>query len=280
MRTITRIVPPSLRPLARSCYYSALEFFDRRPSRRNSLYAPRSLDFVTGGTEDFEGEARRLLTYHIELVGLQPDHQVLDVGCGIGRLAAPLTEYLNDEGSYTGFDIVELGIRWANYHIARQYPNFKFEQADVYSEMYNPTGKYKASEYRFPYPNKTFDYVFASSLFTHMLPDDMRNYLREIARVMKDDGRALITYFLLNETSREAIRSKSSAIPFQSYLPECWTSNPLLPESALCYEETVVKQAHCDAGLSIEGIHYGGWVGGAERRAFQDITLSKVRRLN
>ena len=278
MRVIARLVPPLFRPLARAFYYSTLELLDRRPSRRDSLYPPPRLDFVTGGTDDFEGEAKRFLEHHIELGGLLPNHSVLDVGCGIGRLAAPLTQYLSSKGSYTGFDIVEIGIRWATNHITRQYPNFRFEQADVYSEMYNPQGKHKAFEYRFPYGDESFDYVFAASLFTHMLPDDLRNYLREIARVLKGDGRALITYFLLNENSREAIRNNRSAISFESYLPECWTSNLLLPESALCYEEAVIKHLHAEAGLGIEQpIYYGSWAGRDQCRAFQDITVSRKR---
>ena len=275
MRAITRIVPASLRPLARSWYYSALELLDRRPSRKNSLYAPAELDFVTGGTEDFKEGAKRFLDCLIES-GLKPDDHVLDVGCGIGRLAAPLTQYLSGEGSYRGFDLVEIGVRWATNHITRQYPNFIFERADVYSEMYHPEGRVRAGEYRFPYADASFDRVFAYSLFTHMLPDDMRNYLREIARVIKPDGCALITYFLLDDNSREALANGRCAISFQPYLPECLTRNVELPESALCYFEAAVKRAHCEAGLKIERVSYGSWRGGSSR-AFQDITVSGKR---
>lgn len=272
---LMQFITTSIRPLARSFYYSMLELLDRRRSRRNSLYAPPKLDFVTGGTADFEIEARAIVDYYINLTGLQPNHSVLDVGCGIGRIAAPLTEYLGKDGSYEGFDIVEIGIRWATNHITRQYPNFKFQRANVFSEMYHPDGKFKASEYRFPYKDKSFDRIIASSLFTHMLPADMNNYLREITRVMKDDGRALITYFLLNDHSRDAIKNRDSAINFMPYSSECWVRDISLPESALCYNEPFVERAHAEAGLSIEKpIHYGSWSckdGGA---FLQDVTIS------
>jgi ubiquinone/menaquinone biosynthesis C-methylase UbiE len=245
------------------------------PPRRKSLYAPRSLDFVGGGP-DFERGAREFLKHHIELAGLQPHESVLDVGCGIGRLAASLTGYLNGKGSYDGFDIVKLGIRWSSYHISRQYPSFKFLHADIYSAMYNPKGIYKASEYQFPYPNAKFDYVFLTSVFTHMLPPDMQHYLREIARVLKPGGRALITYFVLNNESRDRVQQGTSQLRFAPYLPECWTSDKNNPESALAYDERYIIEAHRNAGLPIDQtIYYGFWAGRAKYTSFQDITISR-----
>lgn len=80
-------------------------------------------------------------------------------------------------------------------NITPKYPNFNFQLADIYNKMYNPQGKYKASDYKFPYANETFDFVFLTSVFTHLLPQDMERYLSEIARVLKKNGRCFITFF-------------------------------------------------------------------------------------
>ena len=40
-----------------------------------------------------------------EVGGLQPHENMLDIGCGSGRVALALMDYLSDEGSYTGADI-------------------------------------------------------------------------------------------------------------------------------------------------------------------------------
>ena len=46
----------------------------------------------------------------LERHGLKPEHRVLDIGCGVGRVALPLTRYLTS-GTYDGFDIVKRWIR-------------------------------------------------------------------------------------------------------------------------------------------------------------------------
>lgn len=51
-------------------------------------------------------DGEQFLQYFIELGGLKPSDRVLDVGCGIGRLAIPLTQYLDARGGYAGLDIV------------------------------------------------------------------------------------------------------------------------------------------------------------------------------
>jgi hypothetical protein len=52
------------------------------------------------------------------------------------------------------------------------------------------------------------------SIFTHMLPAAIHNYINELSRVMKPGAKAFITTFLLNEESELAIKSGRSAIPF------------------------------------------------------------------
>ena len=86
--------------------------------------------------------------------GLKPDERVLDAGCGIGRIAVPLTEYLDESGGYEGFDIAPEGIAWCRENITPRYPNFRFQVADIYNKSYNPEGSQKADEYEFPYEGR------------------------------------------------------------------------------------------------------------------------------
>lgn len=118
---------------------------------------------------------------------------MLDVGCGSGRMALPLTGYLNSEGRYAGFDISQKAIAWCQEHITSAHPNFQFEVSDIYNSLYNPKGKYQSLDFRFPYPDASFDVVFLTSVFTHMFPPDVEHYLDEISRVLKPGGRCLCT---------------------------------------------------------------------------------------
>ncbi len=79
---------------------------------------------------------------------LAPNHAVLDIGCGCGRMAGPLTMYLNARGSYRGFDPVKKSIDYAQTYL--DLPNFRFEFTDLHHYLYNPQGVIDPSTFRFP----------------------------------------------------------------------------------------------------------------------------------
>src|SRR5437868_6234962 len=89
--------------------------------------------------------------------------RVLDLGCGPGHHARPLTEYLSSEGSFEGLDIVLPAIDFCrSAYVA--HSNFKFTHADIYNSHYNTAGKFKQREYTLPYGNAEFDLVYSISL--------------------------------------------------------------------------------------------------------------------
>src|SRR5262249_45691230 len=178
----------------------------------DQMVPPDELNFV--GCGSFRKIGDEFLQHFINVGGLKSDHRVLDVGCGIGRMAIPLTQYLSPKGSYDGFDIVDFGIEWCRQYIGDKYPNFRFQMADICNKTYHPAGRYDASVYRFPYPNESFDFVFLTSVFTHMMPAEFENYLAEIARVLKPGGRVFSTFFLQTVESALLQKEGKSMIPF------------------------------------------------------------------
>lgn len=205
----------------------------------------------------------RILT--TELGGLKPHETVLDAGCGVGRIAVPLTGYLNDQGSYEGFDVGPQGIAWCRDNITSRYPNFRFELADIYNAHYNPKSKLKAHEYRFPYDDQSFDLVFMASVFTHLLPEDMEHYLGEISRVLKAGGRCVISYFLLNDESVariEAGRLNPDRLRFTHDCGKYRLQNKRAPEAAVAHDEPAVRALYGSHGLNlVDPVHYGRWAG-------------------
>ena len=258
----------------RNIVYFAMDSVDLLLGRRDMLTPPRRLALLAGGG-DSQKIGEEFLRYFIELGSLKPNEKVLDIGSSIGRMAAPLTKYLDENGSYEGFDIVIEGVDWCKRKISPRYPNFHFQLADVFNKNYNPEGKYRAAEYRFPYKKESFDFVFLTSVFTHMLPHDIENYISEIARVLRKDGRCLITFFLLNKESLKHIETKKSTLDLKFVFDEYRTIDKDTPEAAIAYEEQFIRGFYDKYGLIIkEPTYYGSWSGRKEFLSYQDIIIA------
>lgn len=242
-------------------------------ARRREMIPPRTLYFVGDGDYKAVGlEFRSLFTRY---GGLKPEDRVLDVGCGIGRMAVPLTDYLSGTGKYEGFDIVKKGVEWCQRNVTPRFPHFRFQHSNVKNRFYNPNGIYEASNYRFPYDDDSFDFVFLTSVFTHMFPRDLENYAKEISRVLTRGGRCFITMFLLNDESKDLIGKRQSTQNFVFPVEGCVTTDPTNPEGSLAFEEGYVRRLFQRLGLSIrEPIHYGSWCGRKSFLSYQDIVIA------
>ena len=273
---LARIIPESIKPLLRKIYYFPVYLAHRVKfsAHGTDMVPPASMVFV--GIGDFERVGKEFRRYFIELGALKSCERILDVGCGIGRMAIPLTEYLSSEGRYEGFDIVREGIEWCTGRITPRFGNFRFQHSDVFNKHYNPGGKIAAADYRFPFDDASFDFAFLTSVFTHMFPRDLENYLSELARVLKPGGRCLITLFLLNEESRTAISAGRSELDFRHEVPGgCLTSSPKDPEAAIAYDERTMFDLFERFGLKVgQPVHYGSWCGREEHLSFQDIVVA------
>lgn len=243
------------------------------PAVDDMFEGPQGLGIVNG-LKVFKANGEEFLNIYKEVCSLRPDEKMLDVGCGIGRKTLPLTRYLSRRGTYDGIDITPKGIIWCDERITPRFPNFKFQQIDVYNQHYNPTGTHLPSAYKFPFEDNAFDFVMLGSVFTHMLPDDMLNYLGEVHRVLKKGGRCLITYFLLNEESLSLMGSKASTLNFKYSGDRYRTTSEPLPELAIALDEEWVRQRYKDVGLTITRIDYGSWCARPTYLSYQDLVLA------
>jgi ubiquinone/menaquinone biosynthesis C-methylase UbiE len=226
------------------------------------------------GADVFERVGQEFLSHFRDLCGLRPNHHVLDIGCGIGRIAIPLTTYLDSMGTYDGIDISRSDIRWCQGHITPRHRNFRFHHADLYNRQYNPSGALAPDTYVFPYSDRSFDFVCAISLFTHILHETTERYLAEIARVLRPQGVSLFTFFVLNEDARESIRATSCGLRFIEQLGDAWIHDSRTPEAAVAYEEPVLRKLLTKNGLKIqEPIHAGSWPGRKDHLGYQDTII-------
>jgi SAM-dependent methyltransferase len=240
----------------------------------DDLRLPRGWDFVGGG--DFQAQGDLHLRFFVDLGGLTPDDAVLDVGCGIGRMAVPLTHYLGPAGGYRGFDIVPQGIAWCQQHITPRYPAFQFELADIRNRTYNPRGRLAARDYVFPYADAAFDFQLSVSVFTHMLADDVTHYVAQIARVLKPGAHCLNTFFLLTDEAWQLVRTGAGTQDFRYPIGPAWAVSKVEPEKAIAYPEEWVRALFAAHGLEVvEPVHYGSWCGRDPFVAYQDMVVAR-----
>jgi SAM-dependent methyltransferase len=255
------------------CRCDALDALDALAGRRDPLLPPRRMwELVTGRDVDFVHSGRAMLDL-MRAQGLAPDHAVLEVGCGVGRAAIPLTAYLSEQGSYDGLDLMPVAIDWCRCTISPRFPRFRFHLADVKSDRYNPKGATPASRYAFPLPDDRFDFVFLGSVFTHMLPADVANYVREIVRVLKPGGRCVTSCFLIDDETRAGVAKGGTAFDFSVAGEGYRAQDPALHEATVAYERADFEGLYAELGLEIVAFERGAW--SRSSNPFQDIVVAR-----
>ncbi len=204
---------------------------------------------------------------------LNPDSSVLDIGCGYGRLAIPLTRYLSADGRYIGTDVMAEAVVDCQRRISSAYPHFTFLHQDVHNGIYNTEASATAVESRFPVEDEQVDLVFMFSVFSHMMPEDVAAYLAEVARVLKPGGMLLTTFFILNNASRSKIASGETRRSFAHPHGEVYVDDPEHPETAVAYEQAHIEALLADSPLEHVHTFYGQWAGHRWSMTGQDTVI-------
>jgi SAM-dependent methyltransferase len=279
---VRRIVPAGVVEFLRAFPYYFVEIFQTSVPTQGDIAIPPVWKMFDGPRDKrlFLENSGEALSVYKAVGGLHPDSHVLDIGCGLGRKTLALPGFLSRKARYVGVDIVREGIDWCNQHIAARHPNFIFLLLNVYNARYNRGASIHASEYQFPFTDKSFDLVTAWSVFTHMRPNDVRNYLSETSRMLKPGGRCVFSFYIMTDQAMSAVRSKIAREKIDyEFAESCFTDNKSVPEDLVAFGEDWIRAAFEDSDLRIEEILYGSWVGDRRPRKFplsnyQDIIVA------
>lgn len=154
---------------------------------------------------------RHLLDYLARRLGRQDlaGVDVLDMGCGT-RFTDTLINRPVAIGSYTGIDVdrgmVDFLVREAND------PRLSHHHLSAYHEAYNPGGERLHADRVLPIGDARFDVITLYSVFTHMVPEDIRAMLTILRRHVRPDGRLFFTAGI-DDTSRHDYYEKFPAQP-------------------------------------------------------------------
>jgi len=275
------LIPKQIRsPLGKVLRQTAHQYHALRLFGWRAGFVPPT-DMMFDGPEsyrEFKENGEEFLRIYIDDCELKPNEKMLDVGSGIGRKTLPLLAYLTDVGSYEGMDIVRTGVNWCTAKYSSRYPNFNFQIIDVYNQHYNPAGTCMASAYKFPFPDEHFDFAVLNSVFTHMMPDEVENYIFEVARVLKTRQRCLISWFLIDDESEALIEAGESTLNLRFQFGPARARSQEKPELAIGYDKSFVKDLYEKAGLEVRNpISYGSWCGRKAFRSYQDLIVGWKR---
>jgi SAM-dependent methyltransferase len=245
---------------------------DEALRRRDALTPPRRLNFV--GNSDFQTTGDEFLEHFKRFGELRESDRVLDIGCGIGRMARVLVPELKPpNGSYDGFDIVADAIHWCQHQYRATAVPFRFTHVDLCHPEYNPSGTGSADTFTFPYADASFDLAIATSVFTHLLDDAAERYLSEAARVLAPGGRLFSTWFVI-DPALPADPAKA-IVRFDNERGASLVADPGAPESAVAYRLPWLRERMHAHGLILRDPVHRGWWAGQQGPSSQDIVVAE-----
>jgi SAM-dependent methyltransferase len=222
----------------------------RRAKKFENTYLPlvRSNENLGSDSDYLEAAAQQVAAIS-SAHPLEASTRILDFGCGQGRFANGLTTTSTKYEHYCGVDADLRAISWCQRWLGKPQNRFEFIHLDAHNERYNPGGRVRP---KLPVPTESFDVAFVNSVFSHMTTTDVRYYLAELSRALKDGGTIYLTAFV--EENVPDVEENPL-----NYLEKS-SSGPL---HRVRYERSFFDRMMTDAGLSVtsfdhQGIHRTG----------------------
>ncbi|UOD29589.1 class I SAM-dependent methyltransferase [Massilia violaceinigra] len=242
------------------------------------LLPPANLRFMAESEADFlpicDHLCGNILTRKASLTA-----DLLDVGCGYGRLAYGLRR-AGFKGRYQGFDILSRQIDWLNANFAgpQDAGRYRFAFLNVHNARYNPGGL-PFEDLSLPFPEASFDCATAFSVFTHMYEDDIRQYLRRVGALLREDGKWICTFFSLPDDFSLASQHPNVRYHLTEQISEhAFIHNPAEPLHVIAYHIGFLHRLFAEEGWEVEDFQRGSWLRDPGKDEFQDWFVLRRRK--
>lgn len=254
-----RLLVPSVPILARTPVAPLLDVADYYLRKSNSEWSnlpPASLRMRIGVGNQILRNHKNFIEFGKIIVAelndknyLNPSSQVFELGCGCGRNAKALSQFLDQSGRYIGQDVDPEMIAWCQKNLSND--RFSFHHANLFSKVYNPKG-HDVAEYSFPAADQSITIIFSVSVFSHLLHEDAVHYIRESHRVLSTGGYLHMTLFVL-DFLQERLGDRWT---FAHQLDHCYVESLRYPEAAVAYDLSTITEMLTANGFSIAEIYH------------------------
>jgi len=192
--------------------------------------------------------------------------RMLDIGCGVGRLYLAAKPYITPTDSFIGIDVTKSSVDICNAHYAQS--NVSFVHIPSSNAYYSKDG---AGRTPWPIDDASITLATALSVWTHLNEADWRFNLGEVSRVLQPGGRAIISFFILDELydpSNTASSPSHVLKPDQAWVFDTsaygsahwkcpnWAE---VPEVAIAVDKPSFDEALNDARLRLVSYYPGQW---------------------
>lgn len=192
------------------------------------------------------------------------DNMVLDVGCGTGIMGIASYPFILDQGHYLGIDALKM-----NIHICREtYPS-------EYFSFIHPDRRSSEGRLLWDVEDSSFDLITALSVWSHLDEESAIYYFKEVARLLKPKGKAIITFFLLDGIYAATLPRRTTAIGrYHSTYQEKWFFDKSVGKTGFWFCPNWAEDPNQAVGITKNGLdlmlkeardlyiiekHHGNW---------------------